>query len=69
MDCYLTTWKSNHESFQAVAVLVLLYNCTIWILTKHLEKKFDGNYTKMLKDEQDILGNSGEAGTNSLLLL
>ena len=26
-------------------VLILLYGCTIWTLTKRLEKKLDGNYT------------------------
>ena len=27
----------------------LLYGCTTWTLTKRLEKKLDGNYTKMLR--------------------
>ena len=26
---------------------ILLYGCTIWTLTKRMEKKLDGNYTKM----------------------
>ena len=34
--------------FQAVVVLILLYGCTIWTLTKRLEKKQDGNYTRIL---------------------
>ena len=34
--------------FQAAVVLILLYGCTIWTLTKRLEKKLDGNYTRML---------------------
>ena len=29
-------------------VPVLLYGCTTWILTKHLEKKLDENNTSML---------------------
>ena len=29
-------------------MLILLYGCTTWTLTKHTEKKFDGNYTRML---------------------
>ena len=29
-------------------MLVQLYDCTTWSLTKHLKKKLDGNYTKML---------------------
>ena len=35
--------------FQAVVVSILLYSCTTWTLTKHMEKKFDGNYTRMLR--------------------
>ena len=34
--------------FQAVVVLTLLYGCTTWTLTKRLEKKLGGNYTRML---------------------
>ena len=34
--------------FQAVVVSILLYGCTTWTLTKRLEKKLDGNYTRML---------------------
>ena len=30
-------------------VLILLYGCTTWTLTKWMEKKLDGNYTKMLR--------------------
>ena len=33
--------------FQAVVVSILLYGCTTWTLTKRLEKKLDGNYTRM----------------------
>ena len=36
--------------FQGVAVLVLLYGCTTWTNETHLEKKLDGNYTRMLHD-------------------
>ena len=35
--------------FQAVIVSILLHGCTIWTLTKRLEKKLDGNYTRMLR--------------------
>ena len=48
-------WKSNltnkmkHSFFQAAVVLILLYGCTTWMLTKRLEKKLDGNYTRMLQ--------------------
>ena len=48
-------WKSNltdkmkRSFFQAVDVSVLLYGCTTWTLTKRLEKKLDGNYTRILR--------------------
>ena len=35
--------------FQAVVVSILLYGCTTWTLTKRMEKKLDGNYTRMLR--------------------
>ena len=35
--------------FQAAVVSILLYECTTWTLTKRLEKKLDGNYTRMLR--------------------
>ena len=35
--------------FQAAVVWILLYGCTTWMLTKRLEKKLDGNYTRMLR--------------------
>ena len=35
--------------FQAAVVLILLYGCITWTLTKRLEKKLDGNYTRMLR--------------------
>ena len=35
--------------FQAAVVSILLYGCTTWTLTKWLEKKLDGNYTRMLQ--------------------
>ena len=30
-------------------VSILLYGCTTWMLTKRMEKKLDGNYTRMLQ--------------------
>ena len=48
-------WKSDRSDkmkrsfFQAVVVSILLYGCTTWTLTKRLEKKLDGNYTRMLR--------------------
>ena len=35
--------------FQAIAVSLLLCGCTIWTLTKFLEKKLDGNFTRKLR--------------------
>ena len=35
--------------FQVAVVSILLYGCTTWTLTKRLEKKLDGNYTRMLR--------------------
>ena len=35
--------------FQAAVVSILLYGCTTWTLTKRLEMKLDGNYTRMLR--------------------
>ena len=48
-------WKSDLTDkmkcsfFQAVVASILLYGCTTWTLTKQLEKKLDGNYTRMLR--------------------
>ena len=48
-------WKSNltdkmkRSFFQTAVVSILLYGCTTWTLTKRLEKKLNGNYTRMLR--------------------
>ena len=34
--------------FQSAVVSILLYGCTTWTLTKRMEKRLDGNYTRML---------------------
>ena len=39
----------NRSFFQAAVVSILLYGCTTWTLTKRLEKKLDGNYTRILQ--------------------
>ena len=41
------TDKTKRSFFQAAVVSILLYGCTTWTLTKRLEKKLDGNYTRM----------------------
>ena len=43
------TDKMKRSFFQAAVVSILLYRCTTWTLTKRLEKKLDGNYTRMLR--------------------
>ena len=43
------TNKKKRSFFQAAVVSILLYGCTTWTLTKRLEKKLDGNYTRMLR--------------------
>ena len=41
------TDKMKRSFFQAAVTSILLYGCTTWNLTKRLEKKLDGNYTRM----------------------
>ena len=43
------TDKMKRSFFQAVVVTILLYGCTTWTLNKRLEKKLDGNYTRILR--------------------
>ena len=48
-------WKSSlsnrikRDFFQAVAVSILLYGFTTWMLRKRMEQKLDGNYIRMLR--------------------
>ena len=50
----LIIWKSDLTDkmkcslFQAAVISILLYGCSTLTLTKRLEKKLDGNYTRML---------------------
>ena len=39
----------KHSFFQGAVVSILMYGCTFWTLTKRLEKKLDGNYTRILQ--------------------
>ena len=54
IDRLLIIWKSDLTDkmkcsfFLAAVVSILLYGSTTWMLTKQLEKKLDGNYTRML---------------------
>ena len=45
----LLFWLLKRSFFQAAVTSILLYGCTTWTLTKQLEKKLDGNYTRMLR--------------------
>ena len=48
----LSARRSNQlkrSFFQAAVVSILLYGCTTWTLTKRLERRLDGNYTRMLR--------------------
>ena len=53
IDWLSVIWKSDltdklkRSFFQAAVVSILLYGCTTWALTKRMEKKLDGNYTRM----------------------
>ena len=55
MDSYQSygtqTWliKWNAVFYQTAVVLILLYECTTWSLSKRMEKKLDDNYTRMLR--------------------
>ena len=42
------TNKMKHSFFQAAIISILLYGWA-WTLTKRMEKKLDGNYTRMLR--------------------
>ena len=55
IDRLSVIWKSDltdkikSSFFQAAVVSILLYGCSTWTLTKQVEKKLDGNYTRMLR--------------------
>ena len=59
IDRLSVIWKSDLTDniklsfFQAAVMLILLYGCTTWMLTKCMEKKLDGNYTRMLQAIQN----------------
>ena len=43
------TDKMKRNFFQVAVVSILLCGCTTWTLTKRMEKKLDGNYTRILR--------------------
>ena len=42
------TDKIKRSFIQAAVVSILLYGCTTWMFIKRIEKKLDGNYSRML---------------------
>ena len=54
VDRLSVLWKSNlsdktkHNFSPTVVMFILLYGCTTLMLTKHMEKKLDSNFTRML---------------------
>ena len=50
----LIIWKSDlsnkikYNFFHTAVLSILHYGCTTWVLTQHIEKKLDGNCTRLL---------------------
>ena len=71
IDRLSVIWKSDLTNkikcsfYQAVVVSILLYGCNIWTQTNRMEKKLDGNYTRML---QAVLNKSWGRHPKKLLL-
>ena len=49
LSLYYLIDERKRSFFQAAVVSILLYGCTTWTQTKRMEKKLDGNYTRMLR--------------------
>ena len=55
IDRQMVIWKSDisdkikRDFFQAVVVSILVIGCTTLTLSKRIEKKLDGNWTRMLR--------------------
>ena len=47
-NCLLIILVIGSCVIKAAVTSILLYGCTTWTLTKRLEKKLDGSYTRML---------------------
>ena len=47
ISIYLVWFNQAQGLFQAMVVSILLYGCTILMLTKHIKKKLDWNGTRM----------------------
>ena len=46
---WIQKWSHRWDTPTKSVVSILLFGCTTWTLTKRLEKKLDGNYTRMLR--------------------
>ena len=70
IDRLLIIWESDLSNkikrnfFQAAVVSILLYGCTTWTLTKHIEKKLDGNCTRMPQAVQTNPGSNIPQNSN-----
>ena len=60
------TDKIKRSFFQAAVVSILLYRCTTWTLTKCMEKKLDGNYTRMMRAILTTPGDSHPKSSKSM---
>ena len=66
IDKLVIIWKSDltdkmkHSFFQAAVISILLYGCTTCTLTKRMEEKVDGYYTRLL---QAILNKSPQSSS------
>ena len=49
IDWLSVIWKSDLTDKRKRIVSILLYGCTTWMLSKRMEKKLVGNYTRMLR--------------------
>ena len=46
---YTVLINSAHDHWETSYIYIYIYWCTTWTLTKRLEKKLDGNHTRMLR--------------------
>ena len=56
MEVRPARWNKIQFFFQTAVVSILLYGCTIWTPTKHMEKRLDDKHSRMLRV---ILNKSG----------
>ena len=42
-------YPRRRRDMMMMMMMMMIYGCTTWTLTKRLEKKLDGNYTRMLR--------------------